>query len=65
MNDFRLLLEELLVAEHGKTAEEAARLVKKHSRIVVQGIMAGMSSTHLRAAAIAIELAESEEGGQQ
>jgi hypothetical protein len=61
MKDFPDLLESLFVMEYGKTPEEAARLVKKHTRIVTNAIMGGLSFTSVRAAAMAIEMAEAEE----
>ena len=54
MPDFVDLLRKLLVAEYGKTEEEAAALVKKHTKIVVNGIMAW----NVHATAMAIEMAE-------
>lgn len=60
MQDYRTLLESLLVEEHNKTPEEAARLVKKHTQIVMTGIMRGLSFSSLRSAAMAIEMAESD-----
>lgn len=60
VRDFPATVTALLVAEHGKTADEAAALVKKHTRIVINGIMGGMSYTSARAVCMAIEMAESE-----
>lgn len=59
--EFPELLKDLLVAEYGKTPDEAARLVKKHTNIVMNAIMSGLSFTNVRAAAMAIEMAESEQ----
>jgi len=56
MEDFVTLLKALLVAEHGHTEEEAEYLVKKHSSLVIIGIMHG--NLALRATAIAIEIQE-------
>lgn len=61
MRDFATTLMELLEAEYDYTREESERLVKKHTNIVMQGIMSGLSYMNLRATATAIELAESPE----
>ncbi len=62
MKDYPETLKDLLVEEYGKSPEEAAALVKKHSRIVMQGIMSGLSYSSIRSAAMAIEMAEGGEG---
>lgn len=54
--DFVELLKSLLVAEYGKSEDEAAALVKTHTSIVIYGIMAW----NLRATAMALEMAEEE-----
>jgi hypothetical protein len=51
----------LLVAEHNRTEEEAKALVKKHTNIMMQAIMSGATMLNVRAAALAIEMKESEE----
>jgi len=56
--DYAKTLEALLVEEYGKTPDEAAALVKKHTSIVVNGIMSGLTFTSIRAAAMAIDMAE-------
>lgn len=61
MRDYPTLLRELLVMEHSKSEDEAARLVKKHTQIVLNGIMGGLTFPSIRACAVAIEIAESEE----
>jgi hypothetical protein len=53
------LVEELLVVEYSKTPDEAAVLVKKHTNIIVNAIMAGLTFASVRAAAMAIDMAES------
>ncbi len=53
---FAEVVSALLVEEFGKTKDEAERLVKKHTNIVVRGVMANMNH---RATAMAIEMAES------
>ena len=58
--DFPKTVEALLVHEYGKSESEAAALVKKHSNIVVNGIMAGITIQNVRAVAMAIDMAESE-----
>jgi len=58
--DFPELLRKLLEMEYAKTPEEAAALVKKHTTIVMNAIMSGLTFTNVRAAAMAIEMAESQ-----
>lgn len=55
---FAEVVSALLVAEHGRTKEDADRMVKTHTNIVVNGIMANMN---YRATAMALEMAESKE----
>jgi ribosomal protein S27AE len=57
--DFVETLTKLLEAEYGKSPDEARALVKRHTNIVMNGIMAGLTMTHVRAAAMAIEMTES------
>jgi hypothetical protein len=57
MKDFRELLKSLLVMEHGRTPEDAERLVKAYPEVVMQGIMAN----NLNATAMALEMKESED----
>jgi len=45
----------MLVAEHGKTEDEASHLVKTHTNIVVNGIMAN----NYRSTAMALVMEES------
>lgn len=45
----------LLVAEHSRSKDDADRMVKEHTSIVVNGIMANMN---YRATAMALEMAE-------
>ncbi len=59
-NDFPTLVRELLVAEHGKTAEDADRLCRTFPRVMVAGIMSGLSFMNIRATATALLMAESE-----
>lgn len=61
MPDYADLLRKLMVDEYGKTPDEAAALVKKHTRIVMNGVVGGLSFTSIRACAMAIEMAESEQ----
>jgi len=49
----------LLVAEHGKTAEEAEALVKRFPNVMTRTIMAGRGGEY-RACAMALEMAESD-----
>ncbi len=58
MIDLPKTVAELLVAEHGKTPEEAASLVKKHTQIVMNAIMGGLTMSSVRACAMAIEMVE-------
>ncbi|KKM22427.1 hypothetical protein LCGC14_1625490 [marine sediment metagenome] len=55
MKDFVGLLRKLLVSsEYGKSPEEVDRLLKKHTNVVIQGIMSG----ELYATAMALEMAQ-------
>lgn len=58
--DFPTLVAELLVMEYGKTKEEAERMCKTHTRVMVAGIMSGLSFVNIRATALAITMAEDE-----
>ena len=55
--DFKILLKNLLMSgEYNKTEEEADRLIKSHTNIVVNGIMAW----NLNATAMALEMADTQ-----
>jgi hypothetical protein len=54
--DFVALLRALLIEERGHSEEDADRLIRTHTGIVVNGIMAG--PFNLRACAIALEMAD-------
>lgn len=56
--DLPNMVEQLLVAEYGKTPEEAAALVKKHTNIVMNAILHGLTFSSVRSCAMAIEMAE-------
>ena len=49
----------LLVAEHGKTAEEAEALMKRFPNVIISTILAGRGGEY-RACAMALEMAESD-----
>lgn len=51
-------VKKLLVAEYGKTEDEAAALVKKHTNIVTNAIMGGLNMSSVRACAMAIDMQE-------
>lgn len=57
--EFKNRVASLLVAEHNRTPEEAAALVKKHTKIVMAGIMRGLDTSSITVTATAIEIAES------
>ena len=57
--EFTELVKEILVSEHCRTREEADALVKRFPQVMMNAIMAGPS--HYRAAAMALEMAESAE----
>ena len=52
---FAEVVSALLVAEHGRPKDDADRMVKEHTSIVINGIMAKMN---YRATAMALEMAE-------
>ncbi len=54
--DFVVLLKKIMIQEFFYTGEEAEMLIKKHTNIVMQGIMKGNFA--LRAAVMAMEMAE-------
>ena len=54
MDDFVVLLKQLMIEEYGYTEDDAESMVKKHSDIVMQGIMKGPLA--LRATVIALEM---------
>ena len=55
--EFPEVVAAILVEEHGRTKEDAARLVKQFPGIVMNGIMGGM---RYRATAMALEMSEAE-----
>jgi len=56
MEDFVVLLKQLMIKEYGYTEDDAEGIVKKHYNIVMQGIMKGPLA--LRATVMALEMQE-------
>jgi len=59
--EFTEAVEEILVTEHMRSRKEASELIKRFPNIMVNAIMAGRGrGRDYRAAAIALEMAESD-----
>ena len=54
MEDFVVLLKRLMIEEYDYSEDDVEALIKKHSNIVIQGIMRG--PTALRPTIMAIEI---------
>jgi len=63
MEDFVVLLKKLMIAENGYTEETANALIKKHPKIIMQGIMRGPFA--LRAIVMALEMKEEDNKKQK